>query len=119
MSTPDDNSEFERRTKVLFDRSVEQLDAATRTRLAQARASALDELEPRAAHRRWRVWAPAAGLAAAALATVAVLFEKRSGSQRTSPLDDLELLANEDLDMMQELDFYAWLDEQPDFKGEA
>lgn len=115
MSAPDD-SDFERRAKHLFDRSVEQLDAATRTRLSQARAAALDDLEPQISQRRWRVWAPVAGVAAAALATVAVLFESRR-SPETSPLDDLELLADDDLDMMQDLDFYAWLDDQPELEG--
>ncbi|MET0984825.1 MAG: hypothetical protein ABW034_05385, partial [Steroidobacteraceae bacterium] len=113
MNAPDDDSEFERRAKALFDRSVTELDAPTRTKLAQARATALNEVASPATHRRWRVWAPITGLAAAAVAAVAVLIEtKTQQPQDSSSLEDLDLLAQEDLDMIQDVEFYAWLDEQ-------
>lgn len=114
-----DNDEFERRTKALFGRSVSTLDAKTRAQLAQARAKALDELQHRPVQ-RWRVWAPVAGVAVAALASVAVLIETRSQRQPAAvPLEDLDLLAHEDLDMMQDLEFYAWLDEQPEWESQT
>lgn len=119
MSVPDDEAEFERRTKALFDESVAGLDTHTRTQLAQARAAALNEIEPRASHRAWRIWAPLTGLAAAAVASVAVIVNTRPQTPQAagSALEDLDLLAREDLDMMQDLDFYAWLDEQSDWSS--
>lgn len=115
MSTQD-NEEFERRAKALFDRSVDRLDASTRAKLARARANALNEVQPESSGRRWFVWAPVAGVAAVAVASVAVLVETRTQREpATPPLEDLDLLAHEDLDMMQDLEFYAWLEEQPEW----
>jgi hypothetical protein len=121
VNTPDDDSEFERRSKALFDRSVEQLDARTRARLARARAAAISEAEPQPKQRRWRVVAPVVGVAAASVATLAVVLDRRSTPRRaTPPLEDLDLLASGDIDLLQQdLAFYAWLDEQPEFQGDA
>jgi len=111
---------FEERTKLLFDESVAGLDAATRSKLTRARHRALEELEA-SAPVGWRPqWIPA-GVVAAVLVGVLLLWQ---GQPAVSPdgqafdvaaLSDLEiLLGEEDLDMIQELEFYAWLDEQAD-----
>jgi hypothetical protein len=123
VNTPDDESEFERRTKALFDQSVTQLEASKRSKLAQARTAALKELEPHPSNRLWRIWAPAGGLAAAAIAAVAIVFKADAPmptARTDSALEDLDLLAREDdaIEMMQDLEFYAWLDEQADWTGE-
>ena len=69
----DEMRELERKSRAAFDASVESQDAATRSRLARARAKALEEL------RRRRlagspVWMPA-GAAAAAL-VAAILWQR-------------------------------------------
>ena len=57
------NDEFAKQAGELFDESVEQLDAATLSKLNLGRQAALAELEnPRAG---WVRWAPAAGVTAA------------------------------------------------------
>ena len=67
MSDKDHNGAFERRTKRLFDDSVAALDAATRSRLTQARHRALEE-RPVVRGRRASWWLlPAGSIAAAAL----------------------------------------------------
>jgi hypothetical protein len=93
--------------------SADELDAQTRSRLNQARQAALQEIRPR---RAW-LGAPAlAGLATAAVAIIAVSLWQPA-SQAPQPLvpagiesADLELLmAEESLDMLEDLEFYTWL----------
>jgi hypothetical protein len=111
-------SPFEQSAKRAFDESVEALDAATRSRLTQARYRALEELKPaRRVAWQWSL-APVGTAAAAALAVWLTIGQPPPATdlQGTS-LSDLELLlAEEDLEMLdEELDFYGWLEEQPEF----
>lgn len=109
--------DFEERTKFLFDESVAALDGEMRSKLTQARYRALEEL----AGEREPVW-NRSWLPAGAAATVAVLslmlwqgqVEPISdGGFDVAAVTDLEILLTEvDLDMFEELEFYAWLDEQ-------
>ena len=120
MSERDERS-FEERTKQTFDASVAGLDAATRSRLNRARQRALEELAaPRSRGWQWSL-VPVGALAAAA--TVAWLLV----SQQTPPVTDVQvatlgdleiLLGEEDLEMLdEEIDFYGWLEEQPEFEA--
>lgn len=112
-------TELERRTKALFDESVVSLDGATRARLADARARALEELAPR---NRWlaRDWqlAAAGALATVALALYVVPWRAEPPAappMQVAVLDDLELLLTEDIELFEaDLDFYVWLEEQPE-----
>lgn len=109
---------LEERTKLLFDESVASLDAQTRSKLTRARYRALEELEA-SAPAGWRPrWVPAGVVAAAVVAVIMLWQGQPAVSPQTQAFDvaalnDLEiLLGEEDLDMLQELEFYAWLDEQ-------
>jgi hypothetical protein len=119
-----EQSELERRAKEAFDESVAGIDAATRSRLTQARYRALQELE-RGTRPIWvRSLAPAGALAAVALAAVVLLWRAEPGADgglQTAPLADLELLlGEEELEMLdEEIEFYAWLEEQPEFSAPA
>jgi hypothetical protein len=114
-----------RRTKRLFDDSVAGLDAATRSRLNRARQRALAELAP-AKTSGWR-WSlvPAGGVAVAAVMALLLVWQPQqeppteAGLQQVAALGDLEiLLGEEDLEMLnQEIEFYGWLEEQPEFAG--
>jgi hypothetical protein len=116
----EEESAFERRAKQLFDDSVADLDAATRSRLTQARHRALEELAPRPDRRlRWSLL-PAAALAATALVAWLTVWQAPPASDvslQASSLADLEiLLGEEELEMLDvELEFYGWLEEQPEF----
>lgn len=112
------DAQLEQRAKELFDASVANLDGATRARLAQARNRALEARErPGFAALlmppRW-----IAAVSAAALAAVAVLAIWQGGGAPDRPveaaaLNDLELLlAPDEFEMLEELEFYAWLEEQ-------
>jgi hypothetical protein len=113
---------FRRRTKQLFDDSTARLDAATRSRLTRARHRALEELTPAA--RAWRfALLPAGAVAGAALVAWLVVWQTpppaAEAGLQVATLSDLEiLLGEEDLEMLdEEIDFYGWLEEQPEFSG--
>ena len=115
----DDNDNFERRAKRVFDDSVAALDAATRSKLTQARYRALEQQE--AAHDwSWRSsLMPAGTVAATALVAFLVMWQppQQNDAVKNAPLSDLEiLLGEEDLEMLdEELEFYGWLEAQPEF----
>ncbi len=105
--------DLERRSRAAFDQSVEAMDAATRSRLARARAAALGELRNR--RLRWSsTWIPAGAAAAAAVVGVMLWQGERGAAPLAEPapaaFEDLDLVAGvEDLDMFEEDgDFYAW-----------
>jgi hypothetical protein len=105
--------DLERKSRAAFDGSVESMDAATCSRLARARATALGELHGR--RRIWRSpWLPAGVAAAAALASALLLVGDGTGQAGSRPplaaLEDLDIVAGgEDLAMFAEdEEFYAW-----------
>jgi len=109
---------LEERTKLLFDGSVSSLDPQTRSKLTQARYRALEELEG-SAPAGWRPrWIPAGVLAAGVLVLVMLWQGQPAVSPGTPAFDvaalsDLEIILGDgDLGLLQELEFYAWLDEQ-------
>ena len=123
MSDENVSSDFERRAKRAFDDSVAALDAATRSHLTQARYRALEERAPRQG-RGWRsALVPAGALAATALFAWLVVWPSPPASEdvHAASLSDLEiLLSEEDLEMLdEELEFYGWLEEQPEFADDS
>jgi hypothetical protein len=123
MNTSNEPDEFERRAAGLLRASAEELDGATRSRLARARATAL---EPAARPRGWfdfRYLAPAGATAAAVLATVLFVSHGRPDVVNDGTgvaLYDLDLLADADaLDIAQEtdLDFIEWAAAQGERDG--
>ena len=116
----DTTSNFERRAKRVFDDSVAALDAATRSKLTQARYRALEQQES-ARDWSWRSsLVPAGTVAATALVAFLVMWRPMISpidAVQKAPLGDLEiLLGEEDLEMLdEELEFYGWLEAQPEF----
>jgi uncharacterized protein DUF3619 len=118
---------FERHAKQTFDRSVRDLDSATRSRLAQARRAALEHADERESRRGW-TWslAPAGAVAASVLAVAFLLWQNgprpELGLQPTA-FQDMEILLGEDgveIEMLdEEIEFYAWLEEQPELTTPA
>ncbi len=109
------SDEFETKARALFDESVERLDASTRSKLTQARNRALDEVKAGAVRRRW-IWAPASGVALAAIVAVVLSFGgMRSNSDAGAlALEDLDIVADsENLEMLEDVDFYMWLADAP------
>jgi len=111
-----DDEEFARRTGARLRESARDLDAATLSRLNRARQKALDEMSgrKRGAH-GW--WVPAG---ATAIGVTVVIGLWRAGGSGVAPTEfaplaaddvtDFELLLDEgDLEMLEELEFFAWL----------
>ncbi len=102
---------FVRAAKARFDDSVRQLDAGTRSALARGRQAALDAAGP-ARRPAWFRWMPAAGLATA-IAVTAILL-RAPEVEPTLPGDtDIEiLLGGDSIEMLEDLEFYAWMEQQ-------
>ena len=116
---------FVARARDVLLEGVDSLDGRTRSRLTQARQAAIAQLDsgssrPAILPGRWL--APAGGLAAAVL--VAALWLSGTAWVETSPqsagstvavagspLDDIAIMADaESLELLEEIEFYAWLD---------
>jgi hypothetical protein len=122
-----DSDAFEMRSRALFQDSVDGLDMRIRSRLTQARSAAL---EAASESRRpwlfgWKMWAPAAGVTAAAILGLGLWIGSPIGHQGAtlananiqSNLEDLDLVASTDegsadaMDMLQnDIDFYDFAD---------
>lgn len=124
MSAADEHF-VEQAGRMLRD-GAQALDASTRSRLNRNRQKALLELRERSPMRRWIAdqWVPAVGAAMVALLVAGLWFgvgtqtgrESNSRQTTVAPTDpgellDLDvLLADESLEMIEELEFYLWMD---------
>lgn len=100
-----------KQAKEAFDRSVDGLDAATLSRLNRGRQAALAELEH--PNRQWLRWMPATGVAAAVMLVMITLRGPGDIDVINAPVTDLEiLLSEESIEMLEDLEFYSWLDTQ-------
>ncbi len=101
---------FAEQAKRLFDQSVGELDGATLSRLNKGRHAALAELDK--GRNVWTQWAPAVGVAAAAVFAVLLW----TGGPQVEDFDDtvtadIEILLTEDeFEMLEDLEFYSWID---------
>jgi ferric-dicitrate binding protein FerR (iron transport regulator) len=101
--------------KAALEASARNLDAASLSRLNRARQAALDAAQPR----RPRWFAPlawAAGAAASAVLALALLPLLRSGPAPVAPAQaptEFAVLTDQvDPALLEDLEFYAWLDSQ-------
>lgn len=90
-----------------LDEGLEHLDAATLSRLRQAREQALAQRYKK----RRAVWLIPAGAAVAASILVALIINQPKPAPEPDYLfDELEMLsAFDELDLYEDLEFYAWL----------
>jgi hypothetical protein len=121
-----DNSAFETRSRALFQDSVDGLDMRVRSRLTRARSAALDAASQsrRAWLFGWKMWAPAAGVTAAAILGLGLWIGAPIGHQAAtladtsqSNFEDLDLVASTDegstdaMEMLQDdIEFYDFAD---------
>jgi hypothetical protein len=105
---PDPRDPFVHRLRTELERSAHELDASTVARLRAARRRALE------AGPRRRLWLMAGGLAAGAVAAgVAAVLLLAPPALPLHGLDQLELIADADLDVVDDLEFYRWLADNP------
>ncbi len=114
MNTPKDDKQLEQSAKALFDDSVARLDAATLSKLNQRRQAAIAKLADGSPARQWVRWMPATGVATVALLAIVVF---RGPADIDVPIvsdptiTDFEILLGEDpLEMIEDLEFYSWID---------
>lgn len=114
MNSPKDNAndeELAAQAKELFDDSVERLDAAALSRLNQSRHAALEHLHSGRSSGAWGRWVPLTGVAAAALITVMLVQGPEPVDLPSASVTDFEiLLEGESLEMLEDLEFYSWLE---------
>jgi hypothetical protein len=127
MKEPDkterDDGELARRARQLFDQSVQELDAETLSRLNRGRQRALAEVKHGGTPAAWLRWTPVAVAAAAAVAVV-IVWNPGNGVDdlpRTADSDLELLLAEDELEMLEDLEFYRWmaLDETAEEPGQG
>ena len=117
----DDDQNILKKSKQALDESVEHLDAQTLSRLNQARQKALSQkthvfpLNISWANISWKniSWAPASAFAALSIAIIASSLFLSTPNNTLTSADEVEFMAsNEDLELMEDLEFVAWLIEQ-------
>lgn len=110
------DEQFEDRAREHLNRAADGLDAHIRSRLTQARHAAVEEARnPRSAF-AWRTWMPVGGVAAAALAVLVWSGGLRQGEVSSpTPFDDVDIIAtDENLEMVEDVEFYAWMEGEPE-----
>ena len=120
-------NEFERKLKDALDEKTAGLDASTLSRLRQAREQALDTPIPwwRTLHAGATVnlggvlgrhAAPAAAALGLLVLVSLLMLSSLSNNNRMAENSDLELLEiismDADVELVEDLDFYHWLEEQ-------
>ena len=107
-----DNEHFLQQVRQQLDESENHLDAATRSRLTQIRSAALESAaEPKA---KWLWPVPVMALSSAAIvAVVSVSLSVNTVTVQNSSLDDLPLLTiNDSFELLNDVEFYQWLEDQ-------
>ena len=104
------DEKFAQETKRLFDASVDELDAATLSTLNQGRHRALAKAKEQP--EQWLRWVPAAGIAVATLLAVMVILPGPASVEvMPATVTDMDILLGEDsIEMLEDLEFYAWID---------
>jgi hypothetical protein len=132
---PESNNLWVLRVRILLQRSLDDIDASSRSRLNQARQAALKQLRQEATGATWPRWIGATAVAAGMVVmlwhgipaqietdttTQAVMVEATDPSDANSPViaPDFDLLADEaQFDLVQNLEFYAWLEASEENEG--
>lgn len=101
---------FEDKVKQHLNDSVEQLDAATLSRLNQARQQA----QVKKPQFFMSIWTAGITAATACIFMVFILFPISSTIQTglNDPLAYIALFEQDEIELYEELDFYQWLDQQ-------
>ena len=112
------DEQFERKVKASLDNHVDGLDSDARKRLADCRRQALASKSQPFAWLNINSYLPAGALALCALFAILLLFNPQDNAVRVLASDQValyELLNNaEELEVMTDPDFYAWIDESLD-----
>lgn len=113
----DGDERFAREAGRLLREDADGLDAATLSRLNRARQAALAEYEARRRRPPWlrAAWQPTLAVAVVATLAVALWIGRDAGSPPApeAALDLEVVLAEENLELLGDLEFYAWMGSEP------
>jgi hypothetical protein len=113
--TDDDRKRLEEKARADYRAAISGIEPEDSARLAAARRKAMLDGKP-AGPVRWML--PAGAAAAIAAGLIIGLPDSDPGYPElvaTDAVEDMELLlADESLEMIEDLDFYLWLDVEPD-----
>jgi hypothetical protein len=114
LKSKDDENFFLKQVKSSLDRGEENIDAGTLSRLHRIRQEAIyTEKQEKSGVLNWLPF-PALATAAVVLLTVFLVFTGEQEQVPNGNFEDLEILASNNLEFYEDLDFYAWLaEEQP------
>ncbi|MFQ5518564.1 MAG: hypothetical protein ACE5E3_01045 [Mariprofundus sp.] len=102
------HKQFERLSRAILDETVENMDGATRMRLSAMRRAALASKE------KPRSWLLPSSLvtALAVLMLIWMVPQQQDNNGFDTPMEDIDLLASDvDLDLLDEVEFYQWLED--------
>jgi hypothetical protein len=89
--------------------SVNNIDAATQSKITQARHRALDQYSSK---QPLHLWLSATAVATSCVAILIFLLYPAQQNSEPALLDEFELISNiDDMEVLEELEFYQWLDE--------
>lgn len=100
-------SEFEKKSKELLDEHADSLDGPTLSRLHQMRSNAISR-KTRSPYLPYVGWT-GAGAVAASLFVAVVYLDRSPEPLPTIYEDPLQQAAAEELELINDLDFYAWM----------
>jgi len=108
------DKQLEAEARTVFNQELELLDSQTLHRLRNARETALSQQQSKfGISNKLAKWLTGigAGLAVASILTL-MIAPNLWQSNQLSPFDDMEILTSEaDMDVVNQLEFYEWLDE--------
>ena len=102
-----------KRAAAVFDDSVERMDGETLSQLTRRRHAALETAVRSPARLPGTRWLAAGGVTAAAVLAIAVMNLQGPGPVpvQADAVADFELLLEQDeFEMLEELEFYSWID---------
>ncbi|MCZ6617557.1 MAG: hypothetical protein O7E57_05450 [Gammaproteobacteria bacterium] len=113
-NTEGSDADFEKRAQKVLRAGANDLPPEVNERLVAMRRGAVQELEARSSQRwqtRW-FWAPVGVTAAVALALGLFLFSGDTPIPMFDDLDEVQFAATRDMEMLEELEFLAWMEEE-------
>lgn len=111
-----DDPEFERRTRADLRRMVDETSPEIRRRLDEMVSGVMRDAPRPRRHRGWRLALPVGGGVLAATLAAVMLRPVDTPANKPAAVqgDDLALLLNvDDLDLLEQMEFYKWLDREP------
>ena len=109
MSKKDDKDKLVEHIQSELEDSLHNIDAATQSKITQARHRALEQ-KPNIS---WsNNWLPAGVAATVCVLVLMFSLYPQMNEGELAPLDEFELISNiDELEILEELEFYEWLDE--------